>query len=479
MDRLTVFAFLLASAVVFEQAKWDGWAISPAEVVLSCSALWLLLRPRSVHALLTLLLALLWILFQRLPWVSNHYLLLAIVAATVLAALAPRLRSDGWPPDREAWFDAFAPALRLEVVLLYLWAFFHKLNGGWFDPEVSCAVLLGDVLAGRLGAPSAIWPREAAIYLGVAAEAAIPLLLLVRRTRMVGVVVAAGFHWLLGIATFFNFSAVMYALLFVFLPARSTDRLGRWLASLRKPALRVASAGGWHRAYVWTFRAFMAVAVAALLYHASWSVRPGGLRFLVPERLKDPRSALSHGFEALWWLYGGAMLVFLVLLLVERAPRGKAPGFAIKSPLLAVFPLLVLLNGAAPYLGLKTETAFSMFSNLRTEASYANHLVLGRGTRLAGYQDDLVFIESSNDDELARLGANGYALPYFEFRSYVSRRSRATGEAMRVTFIREGRRVEVADAAKEPELARPDDRLARKLLWFRPVFTGSPPPCAH
>jgi hypothetical protein len=191
---------------------------------------------------------------------------------------------------------------------------------------------------------------------------------------------------------------------------------------------------------------------------------------------------VSHGFEALWWVYGAAVLVILLLLLFSHRRIDGAPGFEMRPRLLALFPLFVLLNGAAPYLGLKTENTFSMFSNLRTEAGYANHLILDGGVRLVDYQDDLVYMESSSDEELSRLAKTGYALPYFEFRSYVSRKVRAGtagSEPIRITYVRGDRRVDVADAARERELAEPDRWLARKLLWFRPVFTGVSPPCTH
>jgi hypothetical protein len=479
LDRLTVFSFLLASAAIFEQAKWDRWASSPAELVVSASAFWLFLRPRSLPGLVILLLSFVWNVLQRLPWTSNHSFVVALAATTVLASLALKVRAEGWPPDRERWFDAFAPAVRIEVVVVYFWAFFHKLNAGWFDPEVSCAVVLADVLGGRLGLPDAGWLHGGAILAGLAAELAIPVLLLFTRTRGAGVLVAAGFHWLLGIATFFNFSAWMYGLLFLFLPAGSTDHLRGWLTSLRGRALRIASPVAWRRSYVLASRTMLAVAMAVLLYHASWSFRPGGFRLLTVRPLDITRSMISHGFEALWWIYGGALLVVLFVLLFSHHRTDGAPGFAMRARLLAVFPMIVLLNGAAPYLGLKTETAFSMFSNLRTEAGYANHLILDGGVRLADYQDDLVYIESSSDEELAHLSEAAYALPYFEFRSYLSRTMRRGGGPIRVTYVRGDRRVEVTDAARERELAEPDRWLTRKLLWFRPVFTGTSPPCTH
>ena len=53
-------------------------------------------------------------------------------------------------------------------------------------------------------------------------------------------------------------------------------------------------------------------------------------------------------------------------------------------------PLLVVLNGMCPYLGLKTDSSFAMFSNLRTEPGFANHLVMPHGPQPFGFQGDLV-----------------------------------------------------------------------------------------
>ena len=100
-------------------------------------------------------------------------------------------------------------------------------------------------------------------------------------------------------------------------------------------------------------------------------------------------------------------------------------------------------------------------------------------TEIAEHGYQIVLVPSSSDEALSRLGESGYALPYFEFRSYVSRKMRASGERIRVTYVRGGRRVDVTDAGREPELAEPDSWLARKLLRFRPVFTGSTAPCIH
>ena len=56
---------------------------------------------------------------------------------------------------------------------------------------------------------------------------------------------------------------------------------------------------------------------------------------------------------------------------------------------------LILVNGLSPHVGLETEAAFSMYSNLRTEGSHWNHLLLPSWLRLGRYQDDLASIHAA------------------------------------------------------------------------------------
>lgn len=88
-------------------------------------------------------------------------------------------------------------------------------------------------------------------------------------------------------------------------------------------------------------------------------------------------------------------------------------------------------------------------------------------------------IETSSDPELEGLARAGYELPYFEFRSYVSRRIRHDDGTLQVTFRRGGIRREAPDASRVPELRREDAVPLRKLLRFRVVSSTGPMPCLH
>ena len=80
-----------------------------------------------------------------------------------------------------------------------------------------------------------------------------------------------------------------------------------------------------------------------------------------------------------------------------------------------VIPLVVVLNGLSPYVGLKTETSWAMYSNLRTEV-HPNHFVVPASAKLFGYQDDLVEILATSLPALQEYVGGDVRLTFFEFR---------------------------------------------------------------
>jgi len=477
---LTLFALLWALAVLFHQAKWSHWLETPASFALSVAAAVVLLRPSSLLRLCLLAVVQLWKTAEQMPWVSNHVLLMAFVNATILLAFVNvAIRNRLVPADRAELFRAFAPAVRVAVLLVYFWSAAHKLNVDWFDPAVSCAVAIYGQLADRLPLlPRSMPANLAAIYGASLVEAAIPFFLMSARLRHAGLLLAGGFHLLLGIAGFFNFSAVMYATLWLFVPEAVASELAGW-RTRAAIGRRLADPGLWRRVSV-LGTAVLIGGAAVVWFVAPWT----GFRepFIV---IREPgtgnRSPVSYAFEALWWVYS-AGLSWLLLRGLGRF-RADWPGarelLAMRYPSVAVVPLLVFLSGLSPYLGLRTETTFSMFSNLRTEGETTNHILIRRGRRLAGYQDDLVTIVRSSDPELQRLATKRYLLPYFALRTYLSARARLGHADIELEYARGGVRRSISDATRDPELSRPYPFALRNLLHFRPVRPAGTNTCQH
>jgi hypothetical protein len=452
--QLAIFSFLLALGILLHQSL-GHWALLDHTAVLGLIALAVLLRPASLGLFLALCAAQLVSLLLELPMVVNHWLLLGIMSLSVLlcAALTVRPgRSDR--ENRAALWAAAAPVLRAQVALMYVFVTLAKLNAHFFDAEVSCAASMCRSLAEEvLGLPFPDWMALPAIWGTLAIEAGVPLLLLLPATRLPAIAIGMVFHALLALKGFVPFSGLVVAFYALFLPDDLPRRLELFLArnaGARAVAGRLARLAG-------SRRAFAGAALLWLLGGAAFEFR------WLPGTLAHVRYAvLTQGFA----LYAAALLgILLAALRQGGAPWYRSGAFRLAHPLLALAPLLVVLNGLCPYLGLKTHHSFAMFSNLRTEGEYWNHAFLPRAMRLFPYQADLVRIVSSDDPRLAEDAEDGSEWVYFQLRDYLTRNPDVS-----VTFVRGGEEVSVARVGDDPRFAEgAPGALARHLFWFRTV----------
>jgi hypothetical protein len=430
---LTLFAVLWAAASLFHVASFDQWADAPLVILAAC---WVLLAPESTLALLALAAAHVGETVAQSPFIPNHQLFAALVNITVIAGavvLAPRARR--FTIDRGDLYAAVAPAIRLAVLVLYFFAFFHKLNADWFDPEVSCGAVLYATVSERLPIfPVSVSWSVVVIYLSLAIEAAIPLLLVFRRTRHTGILVGLTFHWFLALHPFhgfYNFSAMLLAAFSLFVAperiADAADRLGR-------PRFVAISRG------------------TACLFAICWLAQWAGLN--LPEAGVDP-------FQWFWMVYGlTATATFALVFYRRRAGSSGVSFFAVPQPVLVLLPFAVVLNGFTPYVGLKTETAWAMFSNLRTEGGVSNHLIVPATVQVFDFQRDLVQVTRSSDPNLRAMANRRQLLPYFEIR-------RRSDEG--VAYVRNGVAYSYNRIADDPDFAGGVPFLQSKLLRFRPV----------
>ncbi|HEV2292214.1 MAG TPA: hypothetical protein VGR35_00065 [Tepidisphaeraceae bacterium] len=415
-----------------------------------------------------------------LPKTANHTFLTICMNVTMLAAIAvAAVRTRGRALlDPAPFFPHLAALLRLELLAMYFFVVLHKLNTDYFNPAYSCAIALyARIVREQPYLPSGAWVEPLCIYAAIGAEAAIPLLLLFRATRLWGVGLGLVFHLILSPHPnpfIYSFSALLYAAYFLFLPqdvlAEMVSVWGRLLS--------------WLRDRWWWF------ALAAVLSGATVI----GLRLLASQFVAQTRLIehlhvyiaagvrLAWNLIALFNIYAFARAVWLSRGRQARsADHGRVfePFFrpAFTTPLL-VFPLLVVFNGFCPYLGLKTESAFAMYANLRTEGARNNHLFMPR-IDLANYQNDLVEFVDSSDGQLRTLKRLGYGWTWFEFRR--NKLSRQKSDKFWVTFRRNGQEhtLRYAEHKHDPAFA-PLPWYQRRLLYFRDVqIDPGPQHCGH
>jgi hypothetical protein len=460
-SNLAILAVLLAlAALVHQVTKLTLVASLPATLV-SGSAILLLATPGWTPSLLLFAVSQLWMFVeQNPPAADNHWLVVGCVSVGVLCSAASAAAQDKGVPWRAAQLEPFAlPLVRGCVLTLYALTVLHKLNPAFLDPAGSCATHFYQVLARRFPMPDGAWLHGRVIQATLVSEAAIPVLLATRRLRTVGLLWGMLFHYVLGLVGFYNFSMTMVALYAAFLPSGFGAALRRLSLARGRPG-RILHWAAWLSG-AWAL-AFLAV-VSALAAR--------GLA-------RDPRWLIHGGGYALWTLYAPLLVVGYVWVTARAAPRQADPrdgGVTPRRAWHAVVLALMFLNGLAPYLGLKTEAAFSMYSNLRTEGPYWNHLVLPSWLRLARYQHDLVSIEGSTAPELRWHGERGEELVGVEFERLLRRLCEGRRDPVAVTYTRNGARHTVTDACETPPRAIPRSPWVDRLLVFRPVTAA----CRH
>ncbi len=427
---------LISSAEI--PVLWSqGQRFYPAEqILLFCLSIAYLIRGhgRSLFILILALQILGTIL--SLPVVPNHCLLATVLNVVLL-----------WSCVRngEQLSEESRAVCRTGALILYFFAGFHKLNSSYLDPDLSCATSFYGPIA-RDFPFLALTPALMSLLpiMSIVIELAIPCLLLGGRTsRLAGILLGALFHFGLALNIdrhFFDFSSMMWALLFLFQSSQTREE--RYLSL---PWRLLLGAG-------------FALALAGALGYPDRTFT--GIYLVMRMRV--------------WAVFAVIFFVLLARILLRKASMqspvkifpGTAGGRAVAG--------LLLVNGAAPYLGLKTRSAFDMYSNLRVEEGVSNHLLIP-GSALGGiYTDDLVHVTRMHGAPVRfEIFDPERRMVRFELASLLLRTP-----GLEVT-IKEADNDRVIRSAQElyPD-GHPPSGILRKLLWFRPVeMPGQPNRC--
>ena len=478
----TLFAALWALAALFHLLAQPGplaelgdpsaphgpFAAPLQTATVGVAALLLLLRPDSLPRLLLLATLQLVKAVWLMPAIANHRTIeafcnLALLLVAAELCLARRPLSVGTLLARAA------PALRWVILLAYGFAAFSKLNRDFLDPEVSCAADFSAQMLGGLGleAPAALGPvlSGAAILGTVAIGLAVPLRLLWRPALVACLCLALLFHFVLVVdplAITYDFSSALYALFLLFLP-------GVWIAGLRPLVGFVDDERTAQRRRRW-----LAATIAVLLVGAATPAFA-------------PLAVLHLSGRKLLWLLYAVVFLSSVALLVRR--RGlRLPGGGEGAPFArgaangrlpaATWPVLALvaLNGMAPYLGLKTGTSFTMYSNLRTEQGTSNHLLVRRTAELLPHAGDLIAPLASNDPTLNQWAVEELLVSRLELRRTVQLLPGVEEASLRWREA-DGTVHRTERIADHPELGAPLPLWQRKLQLHRPVDAEGPMRC--
>ena len=406
-----------------------------------------------------------------LPAAANHTVLNLMVAfalgAAALLVLSARNRLDSDRPFGERWLVAARTPIGLTVLVVYLFTAFHKLNTPFFDPVDSCA---GDMLSAlaAFNGLDGVAPGPAVVQMAavgtVMVELALVGLLAVPRLRRWGLALGVGFHSILAFASFYDFATVVFAIYLLIVPSGAFAALAPRFDALR----RVALVG---------FAVHVAISV--------W-VGPAGSSSRV-------EGVPLHTMLVVTWAIAVLPLMAFVVWagLRNSAGFGHWPGWSLRPVVLLVTPAMALVNGAAPYLGLKTVASYSMFSNVHTEPGHVNHLAPGvTALRVFEYERELVTLTKVELPDVEIKAAEGrgiegarlrgrwarwileeppVTIPWIELRRVVQLWEEAGLSGVRVEYVRDGVPQVMQDAITDPELAAPMPWWQRHLLAFRAV----------
>lgn len=458
--RYQLFCEVWAIATLFHMAQSRIYTNELCYVLLTLAAIALIIKPGSVIRLSLLITLQLYEVVARLPEISNHWIFTTFVNLTILQALFYLIiKKKSLYVDRDEFIQTFAPVVRIELLLLYFFVVLHKLNWGFFSTDYSCAGVLYKAQNVDALLPTTSTFLVFNIYLTIIIELLIPAMLFFRKTRNMGLLIGLVFHCVIAFNSFngfYDFSGMIFAAYFLFTGYAFSNTVYSAYKNILKKRHQLKE-----RFSQLNLRSFALLVVFVVVGLA--------LLLVISKKFNDY-------FRVIWGVYSFLFIILFLRSLSQKSQLHPSAGFRLPTVGFALFPVLVFLNGICPYLGLKTESSFAMFSNLRTENGLTNHFFIPTSAQVFDYQKDMIEIVSSSDLKLRKLADEQKLIPFFQFKNYVAKFRPA-----QVEYIRAGEHhtFDLAAAPANDELLHRSSIILRKLLGFRAITKTEPQPCQH
>ncbi len=449
MAKFGLFAAAFAIFSLFQVVIYLGsYQVTPSWDIglIGLSAAALLMWPQSIRLFLFAVAVALISAWIRAPALSNHTMLKNVVLVGFVVTFAVHLlRGSRW--DRI--FTDFAAVGTGALAVMYVFGIFHKINTGFLDPAMSCAIALWSTMPPPLVWLQTAWMHQLAIWGTFIVEGLILVALFIRPVRYYGVLAGIGFHVMLalaGYAMYFAFSSLVIALHFLVLAPATAARasatpIAQLTLGMREHPVRL----------------IVALGITALA--------------LVAARVGD---------YTLVTLLGLLLIGPLCVAVIAVGPDREAPHLRISRPgwALAVgWTTLFFVVCLTPYMGLRTGQSMNMFANLRVEGGVSNHLVFREPWGLFPYAGDLVEVtEGSGSRALEFASERGLMMTWYAFLNDLDRHPAARASFRRDGMLHEDQSAETL-AAEIAETLHPP--WVRKFLPFRFVHPEVPPPCGN
>ena len=395
---LVVFTFLFAWANIFDlKATFahplDFTVVSPIGFLVLAFVflnIWIILKPSSLLMSILFFVCILITIIIRLPIVNNHNFVHGIILITILLCFIYSIIKYGSNFTKTKFYESFAPVLRLEIIIVYFWAVFHKLNTGFFNSKISCATVeifnIKDI-APFLPAPD--WFLHINPYLTLSIEGLIPILLIIPKTRIYGLALGICFHFILGFQ-YPGFTLFVYSLYSLFIPSTSYDRIKNRVYELRDTISEAFPRISYYKS--WKKMVFGNIVTNVVLISLIFFI----LRILMKGDFKTSFLLSREGLYLIFGIFLGIAFIYFVVMKLKELRIDEGMILIPQKKWLLIFPAIVFLNGLFPHIGLKNIQVFAMFSNLQTEGGRTNHLLIPSSFQLFNNLEDLVSIKRSN-----------------------------------------------------------------------------------
>lgn len=421
----------------------------------------LIVKPRLTWVLGAVAIASLATYALRMPVASNNKTISAVmnISVVLVIAVAARQASANEPLNRDWIYDRLRPVARALLAIMYFYGIFHKINTDFLDPNVSCAVSLYKPLAQPFGLEDNLFGRHLAIYATFIIEGIAIVSLFWKKYFAVGLILAVVFHYVIpisGYSWYMDFSSLVLALYFLTMPKPASEAVYRNAVAILRPfRMHAGRLGVLVPAALLVLFALAASYIVSLQYPA-----------------RAPILVYHSIWIVMWAVLGGFAMIAMTLAALQYLPfHDDAPRSRVLLwPL--IVPMLYFLSCLSPYVGLKTESSITMFSNLHTEGGQTNHLLFAEPPYLFDYQRDVVKIEDSSSEWLREKAKAGDFLVLFALKEYLRQNPHHWA-----TYTLNGETVQRATAATF--VHQRAGMLERNLLLFKPVDFERPKVCTH
>ena len=373
----------------------------------------------------------------RFPRMANHtniefFIALLILSLLIYKVIYPKLKIA---PNLVSWI------FRISVVTIYFYSGFHKLNTDYFNPCVSCVNEVNDYIIGNLtGTTFKISESVSRFfqYTSIVMEMLIPIGLFWKGTRKMTALLLLFFHFYLNLAVYSDFGALAVFLI-----------VGCILDFESKTIPKKTS--------------------KAIRYYIFFTLLTFGVKIIL---IKYRFTPYYYGFiQGL--IFNLGWVIFFYYFFTNFKDKSYS---IIKRHLFVLSTCFILISfwTLRTYIGLGNSGNFTMFSNLVTEETTSNHLIIDtKKTKIFNFEEDNVLILKLHDTlKIEQLEHT--KIPISEFQFLSKNWCRLYKVKLNCTLVYKKDTV-VIDDLRKSEFSK--TQWWNRYLYFRKIQTEGPNKC--